>query len=72
MSTNYDEPPNNGAVLNVSKVLKAVMSLAAEAELGAGLFYNAKIAVPMRKTLEELGHPQPATPVQTDNSTDTE
>ena len=68
MSANHDEPPNNGAVLNVSKVLKAVMSSAAEAELG-GLFYNAKIAVPMRKTLEELGHPQPATPVQTDNST---
>jgi hypothetical protein len=52
----------------VSKVIKAVMSSAAEAELGA-LFYNAKIAVPMCKTLEELGHPQPQTPVQTDNST---
>jgi hypothetical protein len=68
MSANDVDPPNNGAVLNVSKVIKAVMSSAAEAELGA-LFYNAKIAVPMRKTLEELGHPQPQTPVQTDNST---
>ena len=44
------------------------MSSAAEAKLGA-LFINAKIAIPMRKTLEELGHPQPQTPVQTDNST---
>jgi hypothetical protein len=44
------------------------MSSAAEAELGA-LLINAKTAVPMRKTLEELGHPQPPTPVQTDNST---
>ena len=62
MSANSTDPANNGAVLNVSKVIKAVMSSAAEAELG-GLFYNAKIAVPMRKTLEELGHPQPPTPV---------
>ena len=68
MSKEHKDPPNNGAVLNVSKVIKAVMSSAAEAELGA-LFYNAKIAVPMRRTLEELGHPQPSTPVQTDNST---
>jgi hypothetical protein len=68
MSADDVDPPNNGAVLNVSKVIKAVMSSAAEAELGA-LFYSAKIAVPMRKTLEELGHPQPQTPVQTNNST---
>ena len=44
------------------------MSSAAEAELGA-LFINAKTAVWMRQTLEELGHPQPRTPMQTDNST---
>jgi hypothetical protein len=30
---------------------------------------NAKEAVPMRITLEELDHPQPATPIRTDNST---
>jgi hypothetical protein len=33
------------------------------------LYINATTAVPMRKTLEELGHPQPPTPMQTDNST---
>ena len=27
---------------------------------------NAKEAVPMRITLEELNHPQPATPIRTD------
>jgi hypothetical protein len=68
LSKNGNNPPNNGAVLNVSKIIKAVMSSAAEAELGA-LFINAKTAVPMRRTLEELGHPQPQTPIQTDNST---
>ena len=44
------------------------MSSTAEAELGA-LFINAKTAVSMRQTLKELGHPQPQTPIQTDNST---
>ena len=44
------------------------MSSAVEAELGA-LFINAKNAVSMRHTLEELGHPQPPTPMQTDNKT---
>jgi hypothetical protein len=44
------------------------MSSAAEAKLGA-LFINAKAAVSMRQTLEELGHLQPRTPIQTDNST---
>ena len=49
-------------------ILKVVVSSAAEAELG-GLFLNCKEAACIRTTLEELGHPQPATPVQTDNST---
>jgi hypothetical protein len=61
-------PINNGAVLNISQIIRAVMSSAAEAELGA-LFINAKTAVSMRQTLIELGHPQPRTPMQTDNAT---
>ncbi|KAL7476408.1 hypothetical protein ACHAW6_002274 [Cyclotella cf. meneghiniana] len=61
-------PPNNGAVLNISTIIKAVMSSAAEAELGA-LFLNAKAAIPIRIMLEEMGHKQPVTPIQTDNST---
>jgi hypothetical protein len=39
-SSNVDDPPNNGAVLNISKILKAVMSSAAKAKLGA-LYINA-------------------------------
>jgi hypothetical protein len=61
-------PINNGAVLNISQIIRAVVSSAAEAELGA-LFINAKTAVSMRQTLTELGHPQPHTPMQTDNAT---
>jgi hypothetical protein len=44
------------------------MSSAAEAELGA-LYINAKTAVLMRHTLEELRHPQPLTLNQRDNKT---
>ena len=58
----------NGPILNISKVLKGVMSSAAEAEIGA-LFLNAKEATVIRTTLMEMGHPQPATPMETDNST---
>jgi hypothetical protein len=61
-------PTNNGAVLNILQIIWAVMSSAAEAELGA-LFINAKTAISMRHTLKELGHPQPPTPMQTDNKT---
>jgi hypothetical protein len=39
-----------------------------EAELGA-LFINAKTAIAMRHALDELGHPQLPTPIQTDNKT---
>jgi hypothetical protein len=68
MAGTEEIPINNGAVLNISQIIKAVMSSAAEAELGA-LFINAKTAVSMRWTLKELGHPQPGTPIQTNNST---
>jgi hypothetical protein len=42
------------------------MSSAAEVELGA-LFINAKTEVLMQHILEEMGHPQTRTPIQTDN-----
>jgi hypothetical protein len=42
--------PNNGAILTQASIIKAVMSSAAEAELGA-LFLNAKEAVYLRQIL---------------------
>jgi hypothetical protein len=48
-------------------IIKAVMSSAAEAELGA-LFLNAKEGVYLRQILIKMGHPQPRTPLQTDNT----
>ena len=44
------------------------MASTAEAELGA-LFYNGQVAKPIRTCLEEMGYPQPSTPIKTDNST---
>jgi hypothetical protein len=46
MSSNTADPANNGAILNIAQLIKTVMSLAAEAELGA-LYINARKAVPM-------------------------
>ncbi len=48
-------------------IIKAVMSSAAEAELGA-LFLNAKEAVYLRQILTKMGHLQPRTPIQTNNT----
>jgi hypothetical protein len=46
--------------------MKIVLSLAAKAEMGT-LFYT-KEAAWLQTTLENMGHPQPATPIQTDNA----
>jgi hypothetical protein len=60
----------NGAILIISKVLKHVMSSAAEAEIEA-IFINDKEGAVLRTALEELGHPQPSTPLEIDNTTAT-
>ncbi len=68
LSNDNSSTPNNGAILTISTIINAVMSLAAEAELGA-LFLNAKEAVFIHQILTKMGHPQPRTPIQTDNKT---
>jgi hypothetical protein len=67
LSSDADIPTNNGAVLNIAHIIKHVMSSATEAELGA-LYIMAKEAVYIRIILEEMGHKQPPTPMQTDNA----
>ena len=52
----------------ISRVIKNVMSSAAEAEVGA-LYMNTKEVIPIRRCLEDLGHAQPPTPIKTDNTT---
>jgi hypothetical protein len=72
MGSNTDKANRltNGAILIISTVLKHAMSLAAEAEIGA-VFLNAKEGTVLRTILEELGNPQPPTPLKTDNTTST-
>ena len=68
MSNNEKFPKNNGAILNIAKIIRNVMTSAADSEIGA-LFVNTRQAIPARRLLEEMGHKQPATPTQTDNTT---
>ena len=68
LSNGTNKAPNNGGILNTSQIIKSIMSSAAEAKLGA-LYINASKAAPCRTLLEELGHKQPSTPIQTNNST---
>ena len=68
ISSDTADPPNNGSVLTTSQVIKTAMSSVAEDELGA-LFINCREVIPARHTLEKMGHKQPPTPMQTDNTT---
>jgi len=64
-----DAPPPtlNGAIHINSSIMNNVMASATEAEVGA-LFHNAQDRCTFRQCLLFLGHPQPATPIQTDNA----
>jgi hypothetical protein len=58
----------NGAFFTLCTILRFVVASAAEAELGT-LFLNCKEGMIFQLTLEELGHPQPKTPIHCDNAT---
>jgi hypothetical protein len=63
--TNFNAP-----IFVQARVIKNVMASAAEAEVAA-LYLNAQEALPIRQCLIDLGHPQPATRMNTDNQTAT-
>jgi hypothetical protein len=58
----------NGAFYVNATILKFVVASAAEAELGAP-FHNCQDGIIFRKTLADMGHSQPKTPVRCDNAT---
>ena len=65
----FQTPPKlNAPVIVECKTLQHVVASAAEAQTG-GLFHNARTTLPIREMLQTLGHPQPPTPIKTDNST---
>jgi hypothetical protein len=69
----WNKPPKedtlNGSILNVASVINKVVASAAESEVGA-CFQKSQSGAPLRVTLTELGHIQPATPLRTDNYTE--
>ena len=67
LSSETTIPANNGVVLNIAHIIKHVMTSATEADLAA-LYIMAREAVYIRIILEEMGHKQQPTPLQTDNS----
>ena len=56
---------NNGAIMTLSKIIKHVMSSYSEAETAA-ILYHCKAALPLRVSIEEMGHEQFKKPVTTD------
>ena len=48
--------------------MRHVVASDTEAEI-RGLFHNSQTSIPIRVILEALGHPQPPTPIKTDNAT---
>ena len=67
LTNNGTKDLDNGTILTLSKIIKHVMGSAGESEM-ASLYYNCKNAVPLKTTLEEMGHSQPKTRVTTDNA----
>jgi len=58
----------NAPILVQVKTLRYTVGSATEVEIG-GLYTGGQTAVPIRQALEEMDHPQPATPIKTDNAT---
>jgi hypothetical protein len=58
----------NGAFYVNATIMKFMVASTAEAELGA-LFHNCQDGIIFRKTLVDMGHPQPKTPVPCNNMT---
>jgi hypothetical protein len=66
---NKDGKLFNAAIFVLAKVIKNVMASAAESEVGS-LFMNGQEAISSRNCLIDMGHPQQATKMITDNNKD--
>jgi hypothetical protein len=65
---NRDSIKLNGAFFTLCAILRFIVASAAEAKLGT-LFLNCKEGMIFCLTLEELGHPQPKTPIHCNHAT---
>ena len=68
LSSDSTIPPNNGAILNITHIIRHVMLSTTKAKLAA-LYIMAREAVYICIILEEMGHTQTPTLLQTDNAT---
>ena len=68
MSNNVETPTNNRAVFTILQIIKALLSLAAKAEVGA-LYINCQEVVPSQHIFKFMGHKQPPTSMKTENTT---
>ena len=66
LSKNKPKPKFNGPVLTIAHIITSVMASAAKEELSA-IYITAKKYGPAKKTLIEVGWPQPKSPIQTYN-----
>jgi hypothetical protein len=62
------KPRHNGLILTVCKKLQGIMHLAAKCET-SGVFSDGQATIICRTALHALGHPQPPTPLKTNNTT---
>ena len=67
-STNPYSTHLNGTIHCEATIMCHVMSSVSESEIG-DIFINAKIDIPIRNTLKEMGYQKPPSPIQTDNDT---
>jgi hypothetical protein len=58
----------NGAFHTNSTIMRFMVASTAEAKLGA-LFHNCQTGIVFQKTLDNLGHPRPKTPIPCNNAT---
>ncbi len=67
MPKNREPIKINGAFYLSATIMKFVVESATEAKLGA-LFHNCQNGIIFQKTLADMGHPQPKTPVHCNNA----
>ena len=68
LGPHFHKPKPHGPILVECRTLRHVVASSAEAEI-AGIFHNAQVAIPIRRMLKALGHPQDKTVINTDNTT---
>ena len=68
MSSNAEDPRDNGAVLNIA-IFEEFDVIGSRIGNFCTIFLNSRQAIQARTTLTAMGHQHPPTPIQVDNTT---